>query len=65
MFPIIVKYVVITSLSLKLIKFTLLGCISMLDKVEEYQRTAEIERLYNYWRINHKITQTDEEDEDA
>jgi hypothetical protein len=65
MFPIIVKYVVITSLSLKLIKFTLLGCISMLDKVEEYQRNAEIERLYNYWRINHKITQTDEEDEDA
>lgn len=65
MFPIIVKYVVITSLSLKLIKFTLLGCISILDKVEEYQRTAEIERLYNYWRMNHKITQTDEEDEDA
>jgi hypothetical protein len=65
MFPIIVKYVVITSLSLKLIKFTLLGCISMLDKVEEYQRNAEIERLYHYWRIKHKITQTDEEDEDA
>ena len=64
MFPIIVKYVVITSLSLKLIKFTLLGCISMLDKVEEYQRTAEIDRLYHQWRINRKITQT-EEDEDA
>lgn len=65
MFPIIVKYVVITALSLKLIKFTLLGCISMLDKVEEYQRTAEIERLYHHWRMNHKITQIDEEDEDA
>ena len=55
---------VITSLSLKLIKFTLLGCISTLDKVEEYQRTAEIDRLYHQWRINRKITQT-EEDEDA
>jgi hypothetical protein len=65
MFPIIVKYMVITSLILKLIKFTLLGCISMLDKVEEYQRTAEIDRLYHQWRINRKITQTDEEDEDA
>ena len=65
MFPIIVKYVVITSLSLKLIKFTLLGCISTLDKVEEYQRTAEIDRLYHQWRINRKITQIDEEDEDA
>jgi len=64
MFPVIVKYVVITSLSLKLIKFTLLGCISTLDKVEEYQRTAEIDRLYHQWRINRKITQT-EEDEDA
>ena len=65
MFPIIVKYMVITSLILKLIKFTLLGCISMLDKVEEYQRTAEIDRLYHQWRINRKITQIDEEDEDA
>jgi len=64
MFPIIVKYMVITSLSLKLIKFTLLGCISTLDKVEEYQRTAEIDRLYHQWRINRKITQI-EEDEDA
>jgi|LauGreDrversion4_2_1035121.scaffolds.fasta_scaffold73002_3 hypothetical protein len=65
MFPILVKYFVITTLSLKLIKFTLLGCISMLDKVEEYQRTAEMERLYHQWRINRKISEINEEDEDA
>jgi hypothetical protein len=62
MFPVIVKYVVITSLSLKLIKFTLLGCISTLDKIEEYQRTAEIERLYNQWRMNRKISEINEDD---
>jgi hypothetical protein len=65
MFPILVKYFVITVLSLKLIKFTLLGCISMLDKVEEYQRTAEMDRLYHQWRINRKISEINEEDEDA
>lgn len=65
MFPILVKYFVITTLSLKLIKFTLLGCISMLDKVEEYQRTAEMDRLYHQWRINRKISEINEEDEDA
>jgi hypothetical protein len=65
MFPILVKYFVITTLSLKLIKFTLLGCISMLDKVEEYQRTAEMERLYHQWRMNRKISEINEEDEDA
>lgn len=65
MFPILVKYFVITTLSLKLLKFTLLGCISMLDKVEEYQRTAEMDRLYHQWRINRKISEINEEDEDA
>jgi hypothetical protein len=64
-FPILVKYFVITTLSLKLIKFTLLGCISMLDKVEEYQRTAEMDRLYHQWRMNRKISEINEEDEDA
>ena len=65
MFPILVKYFVITTLSLKLLKFTLLGCISTLDKVEEYQRTAEMDRLYHQWRINRKISEINEEDEDA
>ena len=65
MFPIIVKYLVITSLSLKLLKFTLLGCISTLDKVEEYQRTAEIDRLYHQWKIQRKINEINEEDHDA
>jgi hypothetical protein len=65
MFPVLVKYFVITALSLKLIKFTLLGCISMLDRVEEYQRTAEMDRLYNQWRMNRKISELDEEDDDA
>ena len=65
MFPILVKYFVIATLSLKLIKFTLLGCISMLDKVEEYQRTAEMDRLYHQWRMNRKISEINEEDEDA
>jgi len=65
MFPILVKYFVIATLSLKLIKFTLLGCISMLDKVEEYQRTTEIDRLYHQWRINRKISEINEEDEDV
>ena len=65
MFPILVKYFVITTLSLKLIKFTLLGCISMLDKVEEYQRTAEMDRLYHQWRMNRKISEINEEDKDA
>jgi hypothetical protein len=65
MFPVLVKYFVITALSLKLIKFTLLGCISMLDRVEEYQRTAEMDRLYNQWRMNRKISELDEEDDDV
>lgn len=65
MFPVLVKYFVMTVLSLKLIKFTLLGCISMLDRVEEYQRTAEMDRLYNQWRMNRKISELDEEDDDA
>jgi len=60
-----VKYFVITVLGLKLIKFTLLGCISTLDKVEEYQRTVEVERLYHYWRMNCKNSKMNEEDEDV
>ena len=65
MFPILVKYFVITTLSLKLLKFTLLGCISTLDKVEEYQRTAEMDRLYHQWRIKRKISEINEEDSNA
>ena len=52
-------------MSLKLLKFTLLGCISTLDKVEEYQRTAEIDRLYHQWKIQRKINEINEEDHDA
>jgi hypothetical protein len=37
----------------------------MLDRVEEYQRTAEMDRLYNQWRMNRKISELDEEDDDA
>jgi hypothetical protein len=65
MFPVLVKYFVITTLSLKLIKFTLLGCISMLDKVEEYQRTAQMDRYYHQWRINRKISEINEEEDDV
>jgi len=65
MLPVLVKYFVMTVLSLKMIKFTLLGCISMLDRVEEYQRTAEIDRLYNHWRMNCNISELDEEDDDV
>ena len=65
MLPVFVKYFVITVLSLKLIKFTLLCCISLLDKVEECQRSEEFERLYHHWRINRKISEINEEDEDA
>jgi len=65
MFLILVKYFVIATLSLKLIKFTLLGCISMLDKVEECQRSEEFERLYHHWRMNCKNSKMNEEDEDV